>query len=146
MSCKHHRHAKEQEERIRNLEYELEIAREEIGVLKTGNRSSGIREQNYSESWCKPKNSKSRCCRFSADDAVVELSNRFSMLKTDTVNVHQHNQVPMGQVSKKIKSVPDITGRKIKFYCWAAVTLLAPGGREENHTYSNVTHVSPLNN
>jgi hypothetical protein len=30
MSCKQHMHAKQQEERIRHLEYEMEIAREEI--------------------------------------------------------------------------------------------------------------------
>jgi hypothetical protein len=100
---------KQQEERIRHLEHKLEMARQEIRTLKTISVSSTSWEKN-SESWCKPKNSKSRCCRFSADDAVVELSNRFSELETDTVNVDYHTQVRLGQGSKKIKSVPDITG------------------------------------
>jgi hypothetical protein len=51
------------------------------------------------------------CPRFSADDALVELSNRFSVLKT--VNV---DQVCLGQGSKQIKSVPDITGSKYNFF------------------------------
>jgi hypothetical protein len=54
MSCKLHRHAKQQEERIRHLELELEVAREEIRALKAGNVSSSIKEQNKLESWCKP--------------------------------------------------------------------------------------------
>jgi hypothetical protein len=90
MSCKYHRHAKQQEEKIRHLEHELEIARGEIRVLKTKNVSSTIREQNNSESWCNAKNSKFGCHRFSADAAVVKLSNRFSVLETDTMNVDQH--------------------------------------------------------
>jgi hypothetical protein len=55
-----------------------------LRALKTRNVSSSIREQNNLESWCKPKNSKSRYHIFSADVAVVELSNRFSVLKTET--------------------------------------------------------------
>jgi hypothetical protein len=74
--CKYHRHANQQEEGIRHLEHELEVAREEIRALRSENVSSSIRDQNNSENWCKPKNSKSRCCRFSADDAVVKLRNR----------------------------------------------------------------------
>jgi hypothetical protein len=38
----------------------------------------------------KQNNSKSRCRKFSADDAVVEMSNRFSVLERDTVNTDQH--------------------------------------------------------
>jgi hypothetical protein len=97
MSCKHHRHEKQEEERIRHLE-KLEIAREEIRALKTRNVSSSIREQNNTESWSKPKNSKSRCHRSSANDAVVKLSNRFSVLKTEAVNVDQHTQVCLGKL------------------------------------------------
>jgi hypothetical protein len=92
----------------------LEIAREEMRVLKTRNVSSTIRKQKHSEGWCKPNNSKARCRRYSADDAVVELSNRFSVLETDTVNVDQYIQVCFRQGSKKIISVPDITGSKNK--------------------------------
>jgi hypothetical protein len=88
--------------------------KEEIRTLKTRNVSSSVREQNNSESWCRPKNSKSRCRRFSTDDAVVELSNRFSVLKTCMMNVDQHTQVRLGQGSKKMKSVPGITGSKNK--------------------------------
>jgi hypothetical protein len=40
ISCKHHRHAKQQEEKIRHLEHELEIVREEIRALKTTNVGS----------------------------------------------------------------------------------------------------------
>jgi hypothetical protein len=69
-------------------------------MLKTRNASSSIRDQN-SENWCKPKNSKSKCRRFSADDAVVELSNRFSVLKTDIMKDDQHNQARLGQGSKQ---------------------------------------------
>jgi hypothetical protein len=83
----------------------LEIAREEIRALKTRNVGSTIKEQNNSKSWCKPRNSKSRCRRFPADDAVVELSNRFSVLERDTVKVDQHIQVCLGQGAKKIRSV-----------------------------------------
>jgi hypothetical protein len=39
--------------KIRHLEHELEIAREEIRVLKTRNFRSSIREQHSWESWCK---------------------------------------------------------------------------------------------
>jgi hypothetical protein len=114
MSCKYHRHANQQEERIRHLEHELEVAREEIRVLRAGNVSSSIREQNNSESWCEPKNSKSRCRRFSVDDAIVKLRNRFSVLKTDTVDVGQHNQIGLKHESKKIKSVLEKISSKNK--------------------------------
>jgi hypothetical protein len=45
MSCKYHRHANHQEERIRHLEHELTAAKEEIRILEAGNISSSIREQ-----------------------------------------------------------------------------------------------------
>jgi hypothetical protein len=51
MSCKHHGHAKHQEERIRQLELELEVAREEIRALKAGNISSSINNQNKLVNW-----------------------------------------------------------------------------------------------
>jgi copper homeostasis protein CutC len=47
-------HAKHQKERIRNLERELKIAKEEIRILKAGNvnssNGSSIREQKTLES------------------------------------------------------------------------------------------------
>jgi hypothetical protein len=56
-------------------------------ALKAGNVSSSIKEQNKLVSWCKPKNSKSRCRRLSAGDAGVKLSNRFSVLETHTLDI-----------------------------------------------------------
>jgi hypothetical protein len=85
MSCKYQKHAKHQVGRIRHLEQELEAAREEISRLRAGNVNSSIREQRNLETWIKPKNSKSTCCRFSADDAPqVRLNNRFNVLETNT--------------------------------------------------------------
>ena len=109
MSCKYHRHAKHQEERIRRLEHELKIAKEEIRKLKAGNvsssNSSSIKEKTNLESWNKPKNSKSRYRRFSADDAEVKLSNRFSVLETDSLSVGQQSQVLSEHEGKKVMSV-----------------------------------------
>jgi hypothetical protein len=119
MSCKCHRHAKEQE-RIRHLERELQVAREEIRTLKDGNVSSNIREQSNLESRCKPKNSKSRCCRFSAGDAGVKLSNRFSALKTDTVDVDQQNQVLLKHECERAKSVTEKIYSKRKILFWGS--------------------------
>jgi hypothetical protein len=77
MSCKYQKHAKHQEGRVRYLEQELKVAREEISRLRDGNVSSSIREQCKLETWIKPKNSKSWCHRFSADDtSQVRLNNR----------------------------------------------------------------------
>lgn len=70
-----------------NLERELKAATEEIYKLKTGNVSNFMK-QNNSGIWEKPKYSKSRFQRFSANDAgEVQLSNRFSILVTDSVEV-----------------------------------------------------------
>jgi hypothetical protein len=44
------------------------------------------------------------------------MSNRFSVLETDMVNVDQLTQVHLVQGSKKIKSVPYITGSKNKMF------------------------------
>jgi hypothetical protein len=60
---------KQQGERIRNLKRELKAAREEICKLKTGNVSSNFMQQESSGNWEKPKHSKSRFQRFSANDA-----------------------------------------------------------------------------
>jgi hypothetical protein len=68
------------------LEQELKAAREEICKLKVGNISSNFIEEDIIASWKKPNNSKSRCCRFSANDASqVKLNNKFSVLATDTL-------------------------------------------------------------
>jgi hypothetical protein len=90
ISCKYQKHAKQQEWRIRHFEQELKAAREEISRMKAVNVSSSVRKQRNSNNWITPKNSKARCHRFSADDApLVQLSNRFSVLETDTVDVGQ---------------------------------------------------------
>jgi hypothetical protein len=79
MPCKYQRNSKKQEERIRHLEQELKAAREEICKPKAGNISSSFTEQDILGHWKKPKNSKSRCRRFSANDvSKIELSNKFS--------------------------------------------------------------------
>jgi hypothetical protein len=82
----------------------LKAAREEISQLRTANVSSSIREQGKLETWIKPKNSKSRCCRFSADDAPqVKLNNRFSVLETDTLDVGQQSPVLLKHERKCVK-------------------------------------------
>jgi hypothetical protein len=55
--------------------------------LKAGNNSNKTEDQGISDdlcNWSKPKNSKSRSCRLSADDVPnVKLRNRFSVLDVD---------------------------------------------------------------
>jgi hypothetical protein len=105
ISCKYQKHVKQQEWRIRHLEQELKAAREEISRLKAVNVSSSVRKQRTSNNWITPKNSKSRCCRFSADDApLVQLSNRSSVLGTDTLDVGQKSPVLLKHEHKKVKS------------------------------------------
>jgi hypothetical protein len=53
------------------LERELKATSEEINYLKAGDKRSKIKDQGFSDdlrNWPKPKNSKSRLRRFSADD------------------------------------------------------------------------------
>lgn len=85
MTCNYQKRAKYQEERIRFLELELKAAREEIKFLKAGNTSSKVKDQdNSSGFWIKPKNSKSKAHRFSADDVShIQIKNRFSVLEVD---------------------------------------------------------------
>jgi hypothetical protein len=97
-------HAKHQEERIRHLENELKVAKEEIRMLNAGNVSSSIKEQKKLESWSDPKNSKSRYRRFPAGDAEVKLTNRFSVLETDTLDVGQQIQVLLKHEYKKSRT------------------------------------------
>jgi hypothetical protein len=115
MSCKYQKHAKHLEGRIRHLEQELKAAREEISRLRAGNVSSSIREQGKLETWIKPKNSKSRCCRFSADDAPeVQLNNRCSVLETGTLDVGQHCPVLLKHECREVKPFAGKTESKRK--------------------------------
>jgi hypothetical protein len=59
-----------QEERLRHLEQELNVARLEITMLKAVIGSSRIVKQADVNDWIKPKNSKARGCRFSAYDVL----------------------------------------------------------------------------
>jgi hypothetical protein len=53
----------------------------------------------------KPKNSKSRCYRFSADDAYqVQMNSRFSMLETDRLDIGQQSQVLLNHEHREVKS------------------------------------------
>jgi predicted RNase H-like nuclease (RuvC/YqgF family) len=104
LSCKYQKHVKQLEWRIRHLEQKLKAAREEISRLKAVNVSSRVRKQRNSNHWITPKISKSRCRRFSADDApLVQLSNRFSLLETDTLDVGQKSPVLLKHEHKKVK-------------------------------------------
>jgi hypothetical protein len=115
ISCKYQKHAKHQEGKIRHLEQELKAAREEISRLKAGNVSSGSREQGKLETWIKPKNSKSRCRGFSANDAPqVHLNNRFIVLETDTLYVGQQSPVLLKHESREVKSFAGKSERKRK--------------------------------
>jgi hypothetical protein len=61
--------------------------------LKAANGSINFIEQGTLITWCKPKNSRSRFCRFSATDASeFTQRNRFSVLETDTLEAVQQNQ------------------------------------------------------
>jgi hypothetical protein len=72
----------------------IKAAREEICKLKTRNVSSNFMQQENSGNWEKPKHSKTRFQRFSANDAgQVQLSNKFSILATDALQVGQQSQV-----------------------------------------------------
>jgi hypothetical protein len=115
VSCKYQKHSRCEEEKIRYLEQELKAAKEEIHFLKAGNSSNKIKDQNNSNdlcNWTKPKNSKSRSCRFSADNVShVQLSNRFSVLEVD-----QQNEGLLKHVDKKEKPLVGKTkNQKRKF-------------------------------
>jgi hypothetical protein len=92
ISCRYQKHAIYQEKRIRYLVQELKSARKEICKFKAAKGSSNFIEQETLSTRCKPKNSRSRFCRFSAADASeVKLRNRFSVLQTDTLEAVQQN-------------------------------------------------------
>jgi hypothetical protein len=71
----------------------------------SSSNNSSIREKTNFEIWNKPKNSKSRYCRFSSGDAEIKLSNRFDVLEIETLYSDQQNQVISKHVVKKVKSV-----------------------------------------
>ena len=85
MSCKYQKHIKYQKGRIRYLELELKMARDEVNLLKNRNISNKIRDKdNAKDIWFKQKNSKSRARRFSADDvprSITNLKNEKTQLK-----------------------------------------------------------------
>jgi hypothetical protein len=101
MSCKYQKHIKYQEGKIRYLELELKVARDEVNVLKNRNMSNKIRDKdNANNIWLKPKNSKSRAHRFSANDVShIRLSNKFSIQEVD-----QQSQGLLKHEDMKVKS------------------------------------------
>jgi hypothetical protein len=114
LSCKYQKHTRYQDRKIRYLEQELKAAREEINVLRTGSTSSKIKDQdNLSDFWIKPKISKSRTCRFSADDAShIQLTNRFSILKAD-----QQSTGLLKHADHRVKSLAG-KAKKSDFIAW----------------------------
>jgi hypothetical protein len=88
MSCKYQKHIKYQAGKIRYLELELKATRDEVNMLKNINMSYKTRDKdNANDIWLRPKNSKSRARRFSADDVShIRLSNQFSILEVDQQN------------------------------------------------------------
>jgi ribosomal protein S1 len=69
--------------------------------------------------WLKPKNSKSRDCRFSADDVThIQLSSMFSVLKAD-----QKNTVLFEHVNNNVKTIPEKERRKKKKCCLEVVMV-----------------------
>ena len=115
MSCKYQKHIKYQKGRIRYLELELKVARDEVNLLKNRNMSNKIRDKdNANDIWLKPKNSKSRARRFSADDVShFRLSNKFSILEVD-----QQNQGLLKHEDMKVKSPTGKSKSQKKRYCY----------------------------
>lgn len=111
LSCKYQKHIKYQEGRIRYLELELKAARDEVNLLKNRNTSNNIKNKdNVDDIWLKPKNSKSRGRRFSADNVShIRLSNKFSILEVD-----QQNQGLLKHEDMKIKSLTGKSNSKKK--------------------------------
>jgi len=118
MSCKYQKHIKYQEGRIRYLELELKAARNEVNVLKNGNISNTRRDKNNANDiWLKPKNSKSRASRFSADDVShIMLSNKFIILEVDQQNqgLFKHEDMKIKSPIRKSKS----QGKKNDIAAW----------------------------
>jgi hypothetical protein len=107
MSCKYQKHIKYQEGRIRYLELELKAARDETDSLKNRNICNIKGDKgNANDIWLKPKNSKSRARRFSADDvSQISLSNKFSLLKVDQdQGLLKHNDMKIRSPTVKSKT------------------------------------------
>ena len=70
--------------------------------MKNGNTSNRItNKDNASDNWIKPKNSRSRACKLSADDvSYIGLSNKFSILDVD-----QQSQGLLEHEGMKVKSL-----------------------------------------
>lgn len=107
--CIYDRKMRDQLERIRALELELDEAKCEINKLRALKDSISVSNKGRSHTWMKPKNSKSRSRRFSADDAAsIKLTNKFSALQA--MNVDQENSDPVStlvKVSQKTDKVND---------------------------------------
>ena len=116
MSCKYQKIVKYQEGRIRYLELELQAVREEVNLLKNGNTASRItNKDNASDNWIKPKNSRSRARRLSADDvSYIGLSNKFGILDAD-----QQSQGLLEHEGMKVKSLKGKSSQQEKdFAAW----------------------------
>jgi hypothetical protein len=75
-----------------------------VGGSHTGNIISSFIEQDTLGHWKKPKNSKSKCRRFSANDvSKVKLSTKFSVLATDTLEAAQQSPVLLKHGSRERK-------------------------------------------
>jgi hypothetical protein len=82
--------------------------------------SNKIRDKdNAKDIWLKPKNSKSRARRFSADDVShIRLSNKFSNLEVD-----QQRQGLLKYEDMKVKSPTGQSKSQKKRYCFLEVVM-----------------------
>jgi hypothetical protein len=108
------------------------VARDEVNLLKNRNMSNKIRDKdNANDIWLKPKNSKSRACRFSADDVShVRQSNKFSILEVDQQNQgllkHEDMKVKSPTEKSKVRKKKDIATWKyswVGYWTYASKTL-----------------------
>jgi hypothetical protein len=71
---------------------------------KQEGRIRHLKQANLND-WTRPKNSKSKRQRFSADYTPrVQLGNRFSVLETDTLEVVQHSPSLLTQKGREVGS------------------------------------------
>jgi hypothetical protein len=99
------------------LEQELNAATKHISKLTAGSDSSNIWDNSKLQTWIKPKNSKSRCCRFSADDAPqVQLNKQIQ----HTGNKHNGCLLAKHEC-RKVKSFAGSQKVKKRTHCWEAV-------------------------
>jgi hypothetical protein len=91
-SYRHKKHAIKQDERMRHLEQELNVAKLEITKLKAVIGSNRIVKQADINDWIKPKNSKAGDHRISGHGFLqLQLRNRFSLLETGTLEALQQS-------------------------------------------------------